>query len=72
MKCGVAIISAFAAVIGIVIMPVLASDVASAQSSGRKGADTVQKCYADNGKPVRCDRLGAVNQKIKANKDKTK
>jgi hypothetical protein len=38
-------------------LSILNPDVASAQSSGRKGGDVRQKCYNDKGKPVDCSKL---------------
>ena len=51
------LIGAFAVALVIAPVLILVPDVANAQSGGRKGADVIQKCYNDQGKPVPCGKL---------------
>jgi len=66
MKRKFLLINAVAAAIGIVIMPVLFSDVALAQSGGRKMGGAIDRCYTKDGKSVRCENLDAANKKADA------
>ena len=67
MKSKLLLISAVAAAIALV-MPVLVSDVAFAQSANRM--NTLKNCYTNDNKKVPCDKLDAANKKADATKDK--
>lgn len=58
--------------VAIVVSMLSFADSAAAQSFGRKGASVIPRCYANNGKSVRCDRLDAVNKKIQEKKGQAK
>jgi hypothetical protein len=63
MKRKLLLVSAFAAAIGLVIIPVMISDVALAQSSNKMGVRN--GCYTTNGKKIPCDKMHAEDKKKK-------
>ena len=63
MKRKLLLVSAFAAAIGVVIIPVMISDVALAQSSNKMGVRN--DCYKPNGKKISCDKMHAEDKKKK-------
>jgi hypothetical protein len=69
MKSKLLLVSAVAAAFAL-IMPVLVSDVALAQSGGRKMGGAINRCYKKDGRSVRCENLDAQNKKADAMKDK--
>ena len=68
MKSRLLLISAIAAAIAMVIMPVLVSDVAFAQSANRM--NPLKNCYTNDNRKVPCDKLDAENKKADAMKNK--